>query len=80
MSALLDTKLAQLEEVRKAISAILTRGQAHVIADGGASRQLTRANLAQLEAREKRLEDEVAALERAENGGGKLKVNYGFLE
>jgi uncharacterized protein involved in exopolysaccharide biosynthesis len=80
MSALLDTKLAQLAEVRQAISAILTRGQAYMLQDGGAMRQLTRANLKALEDREKRLEREVAQLERAEATGGGLRVTHGFIE
>lgn len=80
MSALLDAKLAQLAEVRSAISAILTRGQSHMIMDGGAQRMLTRANLKTLEDREKRLEREVAQLERAEATGGSLRVNHGFIE
>jgi uncharacterized protein involved in exopolysaccharide biosynthesis len=79
MSVLLDQKLAQLAEVRAAITAILTRGQSHMLQDGGAQRQLTRANLAALEAREKRLEAEVAALERAEANGGGMRVNYGLV-
>jgi hypothetical protein len=74
MSVLLDQKLAQLAEVRSAISAILTRGQSHMIMDGGAQRQLTRANLKQLQERERQLEVEVARLER-----GGIGVNYGYL-
>jgi uncharacterized protein involved in exopolysaccharide biosynthesis len=80
MSALLDSKLAQLAEVRTAISAILTRGQSYQVMDGGAQRMLTRANLKVLEEREKRLEREVAQLERAEATGGMLRVNHGFYE
>lgn len=80
MSALLDSKLAQLAEVRTAISAILTRGQSYQVMDGGAQRMLTRANLKVLEEREKRLEREVAQLERAEATGGMLRVNHGYIE
>ena len=80
MTTLLDTKRAQLVEVQQAISAILTRGQAFMIMDGGAQRQLSRANLKHLEDREKRLEAEVAALERAEATGGGIRVNHGFFE
>lgn len=80
MSALLDSKLAQLAEVRTAISAILTRGQSYQVMDGGAQRMLTRANLKVLEERERRLEREVAQLERAEATGGLLRVNHGFIE
>lgn len=77
-NALLDQKLAQLAEVRAAISAILTRGQSFSIMDGGAQRILTRANLKHLQDRETKLEREVAALERAESGRGMLQVNYGM--
>jgi hydroxymethylpyrimidine/phosphomethylpyrimidine kinase len=80
MSALLDAKLAQLTEVRAAISAILTRGQSHMVMDGGAQRQLTRANLKYLEERERRLETEVARLEQAEATGGGIRVNHGYIE
>jgi uncharacterized protein (DUF3084 family) len=80
MPSLLDKKLAQLEEVRAAIHAILTRGQMISIMDGGAQRMLTRANLKALEEREKRLEREVAQLERAAQTGGGLRVTHGFYE
>ena len=79
MPSLLETKLAQLVEVQQAITAILTRGQSYMIMDGGAQRQLTRANLKALEDREKRLEAEVAAIERAEANGGGMRVNYGLI-
>lgn len=78
MPSLLETKLAQLVEVQQAISAILTRGAAYMIMDGGSQRQLTRANLKYLQERETKLEREVAALERIEAGGGGLRVNYGM--
>jgi hypothetical protein len=70
----LEIKTQQLAEVRTAISAVLTRGQAFTVQDGGAMRQLSRANLKQLQERERQLEIEVARLER-----GGIGVNYGFL-
>lgn len=73
MATLLETKQQQLAEVRQAISAILTRGQSFMVMDGGAQRQLTRANLKQLQERERQLEFEVSRLER-----GGIGVNYGF--
>lgn len=69
----LEVKQQQLAEVRTAISAVLTRGQAFMVMDGGAQRQLTRANLKQLQERERQLEIEVSRLER-----GGIGVNYGF--
>ena len=69
----LEVKQQQLAEVRTAISAVLTRGQSIMLMDGGAQRQLTRANLKQLQERERQLEIEVARLER-----GGIGVNYGF--
>jgi uncharacterized protein involved in exopolysaccharide biosynthesis len=77
-STLLETKRAQLAEVQAAISTIITRGEMYLIQDGGAMRQLKRANLNYLQARETKLEREVAALERAESGRGMLQVNYGM--
>lgn len=44
----------QLAEVRAAISKVL-KGQSYTISDGGMTRQATRADLGQLEAREQRL-------------------------
>jgi hypothetical protein len=67
-------KQQQLTEVRTAISAILMRGQSYMIMDGGAQRQVTRANLKQLQERERQLEIEVARLER-----GGIGVNYGLV-
>jgi hypothetical protein len=77
-STLLETKRAQLAEVQAAISTIITRGEMYLIQDGGAMRQLKRANLKYLQDRETKLEREVAALERAESGRGMLQVNYGM--
>jgi hypothetical protein len=74
MSAALEVKQQQLTEVRTAISAILTRGQSYMIMDGGAQRQVARANLKQLQERERQLEIEVARLER-----GGIGVNYGLV-
>ena len=74
MSAALEVKQQQLTEVRTAISAILMRGQSYMIMDGGAQRQVTRANLKQLQERERQLEIEVARLER-----GGIGVNYGLV-
>jgi len=74
----LETARAQLAEVQAAISAVLVRGQNYQIADGGAMRLLTRANLKHLQDREALLKREVAALERAESGRGMLQVNYGM--
>jgi hypothetical protein len=70
----LETKRQQLAEVRAAISAILTRGQSYMVSDGGAQRQLTRANLRALQEREKALELEVSRLSR-----GGIGINYGLL-
>lgn len=69
----LEVKTQQLEEVRAAISKIVTHGQAYMVQDGGAQRQLTRANLKQLQEREASLEREVARLSGV--GGG---MNYGM--
>ena len=69
----LETKQLQLEEVRKAINAVLTRGQSYQIQDGGAMRLVTRANLRYLQEREKKLELEVDRL-----GRGGMGVNYGW--
>lgn len=73
MPTTLEVKQQQLDEVRAAISAVLTRGQAYMIMDGGAQRQLSRANLKQLQERERQLEIEVSRLER-----GGIGVNYGM--
>lgn len=73
MSTTLEIKQQQLEEVRAAISAVLTRGESYMIQDGGALRQLKRANLANLQEREKKLELEISRLE-----GGGIRVNYGM--
>ena len=73
MSTTLEVKQQQLTEVRTAISAILTRGQSFMIMDGGAQRQLSRANLKHLQERERQLEIEVSRLER-----GGIGVNYGL--
>ena len=48
------TYVQQLAEVQAAISKVLA-GQSYQISDGGMTRQVTRADLGQLEAREKRL-------------------------
>ena len=74
MSAALEVKQQQLTEVRASISAILTRGQSYMIMDGGAQRQVSRANLKQLQERERQLEIEVSRLER-----GGIGVNYGLV-
>lgn len=74
MPTLLETKQQQLADVRTAINAVLTRGQSYMVMDGGAQRQVTRANLKQLQDRERQLETEVARLER-----GGIGVNYGYL-
>lgn len=74
MPTLLETKQQQLTDVRTAINAVLTRGQSYMVMDGGAQRQVTRANLKQLQERERQLEVEVARLER-----GGIGVNYGYL-
>lgn len=74
MPTTLEVKQQQLTEVRAAISAVLTRGQSFQIMDGGAQRMLNRANLKQLQERERQLELEVSRLER-----GGIGVNYGYL-
>lgn len=73
MATTLEEKQQQLAEVRQAISAVLLRGQSFIIMDGGMQRQLTRANLKQLQERERQLETEVARMER-----GGIGVNYGM--
>lgn len=73
MPTTLEVKQSQLEEVRQAISKIVTHGQAYQVMDGGSQRQLTRANLRQLQEREAMLEREVARL--SGTGGG---LNYGM--
>lgn len=69
----LEIKQKQLDEVRTAISAVMLRGQAYMIMDGGAQRQVTRASLRWLTDYEKKLELEVDRL-----GRGGIGVNYGF--
>ena len=73
MATTLEEKQQQLSEVRQAISAVLLRGQAFIIMDGGMQRQVTRANLRYLQERESKLEVEVSRLER-----GGIGVNYGM--
>lgn len=73
MPTTLEIKQTQLAEVRAAISKIITHGQAYQIMDGGAQRQLTRASLRDLQARERELERDVARLER-----GGIGVSYGM--
>lgn len=74
MSTTLEVKQQLLAEVRAAISAILTRGQSHMIMDGGAQRMLTRANLKHLQDRERQLELDVSRLQR-----GGIGINYGLV-
>lgn len=74
MPTTLEVKQQQLAEVRTAITAVLTRGQSFMVMDGGAQRQLTRANLKALQERERQLETEVSRLER-----GGIGVNYGLV-
>lgn len=73
MATTLEEKQQQLSEVRQAISAVLLRGQAYILMDGNMQRQVTRANLKQLQERERQLEVEVARMER-----GGIGVNYGM--
>lgn len=75
MATPLEIKQQQLDEVRQAITAVLTRGQSFIVMDGGAQRQLTRANLKTLQDRERQLETDVARLAR-----GGVGVNYGLVE
>lgn len=74
MPTTLEVKQQQLEEVRAAISKIVTHGQSYQVMDGGAQRQLTRANLKALQDRERQLETEVARL------GGTSGISYGMPE
>lgn len=74
MPTLLETKQQQLTDVRTAINVVLTRGQSYMVMDGGAQRQVARANLKQLQERERQLEIEVSRLER-----GGIGVNYGLV-
>jgi len=74
MPTLLETKQQQLTDVRTAINVVLTRGQSYMVMDGGAQRQVSRANLKQLQERERQLEIEVSRLER-----GGIGVNYGLV-
>lgn len=71
----LETKQEQLASVRAAIAKIESHGQGYMITDGTLSRQLTRANLKQLYAREQTLAREVA---RLSSSGGGMQVNYGY--
>lgn len=73
MQTPLEIKQKQLEEVRTAISAVMLRGQSFMIQDGGAQRQVTRANLRWLQEREKKLELEVDRMSR-----GGIGVSYGW--
>lgn len=75
MSTNLEIKQQQLTEVRAAITAVMTRGQSYMFQDGGAMRQVTRANMKYLQERERQLELDVARLER-----GGIGVNYGFVQ
>lgn len=68
----LKTTLEQLEEVQAAITRILTAGQEQSFVDGG----VREAQLAALEAREKRLIDQYAR----EQGTGGLTRNTGILK
>lgn len=62
----------QLDKVRAAINAVLEHGQTFSHDSGGHRRQITRADLADLEAREKRL---IPLVAREKVGG--ITVRYG---
>ncbi len=66
----IKTTLEQLEEVQEAISAVML-GQEYSMSN----RRLTRANLADLEAREEKL----LARYRAETGTGCPAINVGLM-
>lgn len=70
----IKTYTQQLEEVQSAISKIESGAQAYTIGEGGATRTLTRANLADLYKREARL---IILVERESRGGG-IGINYGM--
>ena len=71
---LLATKRTQLAEVQAAISKIVVHGASYQIGDGVMQRGLQRAKLVDLQAREAKLETEIARLE-----GGGISVSYGLL-
>ncbi len=73
MPTTLEIKQQQLNEVREAISAVLTRGQSFMTQDGGMQRQVNRANLKALQEREKQLELEIDRIER-----GGIGISYGL--
>jgi len=66
----LAEKETQLDEVAAAISAILSGAQSYKLGD----RMVSRANLGELEAREKRLEKDIARL-----SGGRPRVSTGYF-
>ncbi len=66
-----QTYQQQLEEVQAAISAVLIRGQRYQIGD----RTLTRADVGDLQKREKYLR--IMAAREASAGSGGMRVRYG---
>jgi hypothetical protein len=65
------TKQEELDQINLAISAIYAGGQSYTINSGGASRQVTRANLKELLARKEELEDDIAA---QTSGGAGIRI------
>ncbi|MDR1390656.1 MAG: hypothetical protein LBJ31_11865 [Treponema sp.] len=63
-----------LEELYKARSAILAGGQSYAINSGGASRQITAANLAEINKEIIRLENQIAS----QSGGAGLSAGPGW--
>ncbi len=66
----------QLASVQAAIADIEANGQSVRRDSGGASRQLTMADLATLYKREADLKSALAAQQRAANGGGRIGITY----
>lgn len=70
------TYAEQLAEVQVAISRVL-QNQAYEISDGSTSRRMTRANLAELEARERRLIPLAAREARGRSGARTRQIAPG---
>lgn len=70
----IQTNTEKLEQVQAAIAKIECGAQSYTIGEGGASRQVTRANLSDLYQREKEL---LWLVSREQNGGG-IRVSYGM--
>ena len=58
----------ELEQLEKAISAVLAGGQSYQIQSGGGSRTTTMPDLAKLQARKAELENQIAAMSGGTGG------------